>query len=189
MSVPQEVFILVLGQHHDPEQPGEAPWVRVPHLASHLLSRVLRRLSQDWQNKYGHPIYLVETFVEAGRFAGTSYQADQWGETEALRQQGQNPERWRWVYMGTVFRLDQRGQTAGQRAVITERGYVNPNGSSRPNFHVIQLQLPPKKNLSCAPWSPGALIRISGLSRGQARASLCSCTATLSSFCYLASPG
>jgi hypothetical protein len=49
---------------------------------------------------------------------------DQWGETEALRQQGQKPERWHWVYMGTVFRLDQRGQTAGQRAVITERGYV-----------------------------------------------------------------
>jgi hypothetical protein len=49
---------------------------------------------------------------------------DDWGQTDALREQGKNPERWHWVYMGTVFRLEQRGQTAGQRAVITERGYV-----------------------------------------------------------------
>jgi hypothetical protein len=49
---------------------------------------------------------------------------DDWGQTQALREQGKEPERYHWVYMGTVFRLDQRGQTAGQRAVITERGYV-----------------------------------------------------------------
>jgi len=49
---------------------------------------------------------------------------DDWGKTEALRQQGKKPERWHWVYMATVFRLDHRGQTAGQRAVITERGYA-----------------------------------------------------------------
>jgi len=47
------------------------PWVRVPHLASHILSRVTRRLSRDWQDKYGHPIDLLETFVERDRFAGT----------------------------------------------------------------------------------------------------------------------
>src|SRR5438876_783131 len=40
------------------------PWVRVPHLGSHLLGRVAARLSADWQDKYGHPIYLLETFVE-----------------------------------------------------------------------------------------------------------------------------
>jgi len=53
-------------------------WVRVPHLASHLLSRIARRLSHDWQGKYGHPIYLLETFVEAGRFAGSCYRAANW---------------------------------------------------------------------------------------------------------------
>lgn len=47
-----------------------------------------------------------------------------WGQTKALREQGKQPERYHWVYMGTVFRLDQRGQTAGQRAVISERGFV-----------------------------------------------------------------
>ena len=54
------------------------PWVRVPHLASWVLGRVLRRLPRDWQRKYGHAIVLVETFVERQRFAGTSYRAANW---------------------------------------------------------------------------------------------------------------
>ena len=54
------------------------PYVKVPHLASWILGQVLRRLSQDWQSKYGHGIVLVETFVERERFAGTSYQAANW---------------------------------------------------------------------------------------------------------------
>ena len=54
------------------------PFVKVPHLASWLLGQVLRRLSQDWQSKYGHGIALVETFVERERFAGTSYKAANW---------------------------------------------------------------------------------------------------------------
>jgi hypothetical protein len=54
------------------------PWVRVPHLASHLLALATRRLSADWQARYGHPIWLVETFVERERFAGTAYQAAGW---------------------------------------------------------------------------------------------------------------
>jgi hypothetical protein len=54
------------------------PWVRVTHLASHLLARATRRLSADWQARYGHPVWLVETFVEQDRFAGTAYQAAGW---------------------------------------------------------------------------------------------------------------
>jgi len=60
------------------------PWVRVEHLASHLLGQVSRRLSRDWSVKYGHPIDLLETFVETGRFNGTCYAASNWirvGET------------------------------------------------------------------------------------------------------------
>jgi hypothetical protein len=49
---------------------------------------------------------------------------DDWGQTQALLEQGLKPERWHWVYMATVFRLDHRGQTAGQRAIISQRGYV-----------------------------------------------------------------
>jgi hypothetical protein len=54
------------------------PFVTVPHLASWILGRVLRRVSDDWQRKYGHPILLVETFVERPRFTGTSYTAANW---------------------------------------------------------------------------------------------------------------
>jgi hypothetical protein len=56
------------------------PWVRVAHLASHLLALVARRLSADWQARYGHPVWLVETFVELDRFAGTAYKAAGWLE-------------------------------------------------------------------------------------------------------------
>ena len=54
------------------------PWVHVPHLASHLLGKVAGRLLADWQHKYGHPIYLLESFVEQPRFSGTCYRAAGW---------------------------------------------------------------------------------------------------------------
>jgi hypothetical protein len=54
------------------------PWVRVAHLASHLLGGATRRLAADWQARYGHPVCLVETFVEQDRFAGTAYKAAGW---------------------------------------------------------------------------------------------------------------
>ncbi|MBI5594961.1 MAG: DUF4338 domain-containing protein [Elusimicrobia bacterium] len=54
------------------------PWVRVPHLASHVLARVLRGLSGDWQRIYGHPVHFVETFVDPTRFKGTCYRAANW---------------------------------------------------------------------------------------------------------------
>ncbi len=60
------------------------PWVRVPHLASHLLALAAKRLAGDWQYKYGHPVVLLETFVEKDRFCGTCYRAANWihvGET------------------------------------------------------------------------------------------------------------
>ncbi len=54
------------------------PWVRVEHLASHLLGQVSRRLCSDWQHHYGHPITLLETFVDTTRFQGTCYRAANW---------------------------------------------------------------------------------------------------------------
>jgi hypothetical protein len=49
---------------------------------------------------------------------------EQWGKTEELRQQGQEPEWWRWVYGGTCFRLSQRVKTEGGRSMILSRGTV-----------------------------------------------------------------
>ncbi len=66
------------------------PWVRVPSLASHILGLIGRRISADWRRKYAHPIHLLETFVEAGRFAGTCYQAANWvrvGQTQGRTRQ------------------------------------------------------------------------------------------------------
>lgn len=54
------------------------PWAKVRYLASHLLGRVARRLSQDWQSLYHHPIDLLESFVDTERFVGTCYQAANW---------------------------------------------------------------------------------------------------------------
>jgi hypothetical protein len=54
------------------------PWVRVPHLASHILSRMARILARDWQALYNHPIYLLETFVDPERHRGTCYRAANW---------------------------------------------------------------------------------------------------------------
>jgi len=68
------------------------PWAQVHGLASHLLSRIARRLSSDWQAKYGHPIYLLETFVQRDCFLGTAYQAANWvrvGQTKGRSRQDQ----------------------------------------------------------------------------------------------------
>jgi hypothetical protein len=54
------------------------PWVRVPHLASHILGRVARRISGDWQELYQHPLQLLESFVDIERFRGTCYRAANW---------------------------------------------------------------------------------------------------------------
>lgn len=54
------------------------PWVRVPHLASHLLGQMARRISAEWSRVYGHPVYYLETFVDPSRFKGTCYRAANW---------------------------------------------------------------------------------------------------------------
>jgi len=54
------------------------PWVKVPHLASHLLSLSRRRVSLDWESIYNHPVLLLETFVDTERFQGSCYKADNW---------------------------------------------------------------------------------------------------------------
>jgi hypothetical protein len=56
------------------------PWVRVPHLASHLLGRMARVIAADWQRLYGHPVVWLETFIDPQRFAGTCYRAANWVE-------------------------------------------------------------------------------------------------------------
>jgi hypothetical protein len=54
------------------------PWVRVPHLANHIVSQIAQRIDADWQSRYYHPLYLLESFVQQDRFGGACYQAAHW---------------------------------------------------------------------------------------------------------------
>ncbi len=61
------------------------PGVQTPDLASHLLAGAVRGLRADWLAQHGRPLWLVETFVEQERFAGTCYRATNWlkvGQTQ-----------------------------------------------------------------------------------------------------------
>jgi hypothetical protein len=69
------------------------PWIKVKYLASKLLSLSLKRISADWEQIYGHPIYLSETFVDISRFKGTCYRAANWlevGQTKGSGKKGNN---------------------------------------------------------------------------------------------------
>ena len=90
------------------------PWVRVPHLASHVLGRVARRISADWQALYHHPVYLLETFIDPARFQGTCYRAANWIRLGLTTGRGHNaptiacdqPRKELWVYpLAADFRV------------------------------------------------------------------------------------
>jgi len=68
------------------------PWVTIRHLASHLLSRIAQRISDDWQTIYRHPLYLLETFVDTERFAGTCYKAANWTYLGLTTGRGKNDQ-------------------------------------------------------------------------------------------------
>jgi len=82
------------------------PWVRVPHLASHLLGRQVRSIADDWEKTYGHPVVLLETFVDRERFRGTCYRAANWehvGQTKGrgkydVNHEGDQPAKDVFVY-------------------------------------------------------------------------------------------
>lgn len=66
------------------------PWVKVRHLASHLLARVCGLLPGHWREKYGHGIELLETFVERRRFSGACYRAAGWTHVGASAGRSRN---------------------------------------------------------------------------------------------------
>jgi hypothetical protein len=64
------------------------PWVRVKYLASHLLGRMSRQISDDWASLYCHPIHLLETYIEPERFKGSCYRAANWKMVGLTKGQG-----------------------------------------------------------------------------------------------------
>lgn len=71
------------------------PWVTVPYLASHVLALAVRRIQGDWNVKYGHSVYAVETFVDSSRFRGTCYKAANWIQLGATQGRTRNDRKHR----------------------------------------------------------------------------------------------
>ena len=70
------------------------PWVKVEHLASHLLARMAKLLANDWERIYRHPIYFLETFIEPSRFRGTCYRAANWVALGQTTGRGKDAPTW-----------------------------------------------------------------------------------------------
>jgi hypothetical protein len=71
------------------------PWVSVPHLASHVLVQMARRIAADWEQIYGHPTHLLETSVDPERYRGACYRAANWTVMGRTTGRGKNcPSRW-----------------------------------------------------------------------------------------------
>jgi hypothetical protein len=64
------------------------PWVNVKYLASHLLGRMSRQISEDWESLYNHPIHLLETYIDPERFKGSCYRAANWKMIGLTKGQG-----------------------------------------------------------------------------------------------------
>ena len=112
------------------------PWVGVAHLAGHVLGRITQRLSADWQAKYGHPLYLLETFVQADRFTGTAYRAANWvrvGQTKGRTRQDRPDGTWHQAAIKDVylyplhrrFRRHLQGQAAPSNATYDHHDSID----------------------------------------------------------------
>ncbi len=66
------------------------PWVTVRYLASHVLSRIARRIRADWLAKYAHPLYCLESFVDCSRYRGVCYRAANWRRVGQSAGRGRN---------------------------------------------------------------------------------------------------
>jgi SRSO17 transposase len=101
-------------------------WVRIPHLASHILGRMARRVVQDWWRVYGLRLFVLETFVDPRRHRGTMYAAAGWqhvGRSKGYTKKGKefihhgHPKEV-WLYVvdhGFRERLGYRQQPPSQR--------------------------------------------------------------------------
>lgn len=92
------------------------PHIRIKNLASHILGKNLKRLSSDWNAKYGHTIFMVETFVEKNRYQGTCYKADNWtfiGSTKGFQKNHKN-----YFYHGKVKLIFTKPLLKGAREIL-----------------------------------------------------------------------
>lgn len=112
------------------------PWVRVPNLASHVLSLVTNRVADDWTRLHGYRPSLVETFVDPTRFSGTCYQAANWqylGQTQGRGRDDpgkEHPETKKDIYVYPLQADWRESLTTGHRRVELKKRYRNDLASS-----------------------------------------------------------
>jgi len=142
------------------------PWVKVPQLASVMLSENLRLLQRDWPARYGVRVWLAESFVDRQRFSGASYrganwQAIGWTRGFAKRQSrfvhhGQNKEVYVYVMeerMRQIIHGDVR-QPILSRAFLLAQRLSEENQSLTKRMRMKKIleswkpKLPPKCDLS-----------------------------------------
>jgi transposase len=69
------------------------PWIRCPNLASKLLSLSANQLPADWEQRYGIRPWLLESFVDTGRFEGICYRAANWIDVGRTQGRGKKDRR------------------------------------------------------------------------------------------------
>jgi hypothetical protein len=112
------------------------PWVKVPHLASHVLSLATNQIADDWVHLHGYRPSLIETFVDPTRFSGTCYQAANWqclGQTQGRGRddpQKKYPETKKDIYVYPLRSDWRESLTKGHRKVELKKRYRNDLASS-----------------------------------------------------------
>lgn len=94
------------------------PSVQIPNLGSKTLSLCLKRLRADWINNFGHPVVLVETFVDPDRFTGIVYKASNWeyiGDTKGFSRKKRT-----YVYTGHRKMIFVKGLIRDARHVLSQ---------------------------------------------------------------------
>ena len=120
--------------------------MRVPHLASCALGLLARQIGPDWDSVYGYRPALLETFVQADRFVGTSYRAANWVCVGSTQGRG---------------KLDRHKL----KALSVKHVFLLPLGKDwRLRLGVIRTWSTPSSGLVCAP-SDRALADNAGVTR------------------------
>jgi hypothetical protein len=115
-----------------------------PNLASKSLRLVLARLSDDWLARYGHPVLVVETFVDPEQFCGTLYSASGWQELGPTDGCGRHARDY-YVRHDRPKRLFCRELTPNARRSLQAEHL-------RPALAAVEAQSPPRPTQTAPQW-------------------------------------
>jgi len=127
------------------------PWVGIKNLGSHVLSRSVHCLKQDWRKHFGKELLLLETFVDPEKFKGTIYKAANWvhvGKTQGSGKKGPG-----YVYHGNPKEIYLYALESKFREIIGCRQKTDIFFHRPPQTHYKLEEL--KMILSHSQWHPG----------------------------------